>query len=99
MAPLPAPRAPSKTVNSGILRNKARQLKNFAVHETVGNFAVLHGLPEIADVVKVSEVVRISRRFDAPALSSIQPCWLPPFCQMKKRTAHRFIVQAADLVQ
>src|SRR5262245_30598150 len=42
-------------MNSGILRNEARQLKNFAVrlsYETVGNFAALHGLPILADVVK-----------------------------------------------
>jgi len=42
-------------MNSGILRNEARQFKNFAVrlsYETVGNFAALHGLPILADVVK-----------------------------------------------
>ena len=42
-------------MNSAILRNEARQLKNFAVllsYETVGIFAVRRGPPILADVVK-----------------------------------------------
>ena len=42
-------------MNSGILRNEAGPLKNFAVllsYETVGIFAVRRGPPMLADVVK-----------------------------------------------
>src|SRR6266542_35180 len=43
-------------INSLILRSEAGPLKNFPVllsDETVGNFSALHGLPILADVVKV----------------------------------------------
>jgi len=79
--------------NSGILRNEARPLKNFAVllsYETVGNFVALHGLPILAYIVKA--ISQFTRAYHVDSmrrqLRSIQPCSLDLHFAVDRQAAH-----------
>src|SRR5215471_18232865 len=80
-------------MNSGILRNEARQFKNFAVPSFVRNGRQFRCAPRASHSRRCSQShlaihALISHRFDALALRSIQPCSLDLHFAVDRRDAH-----------